>query len=111
MNIIRKIKLNSLGCYNFKPEENDLIEFVKDNLLGLKLMFDKKVNNNYYVNNNDREIIRYCMLYNDLYINYALIWNKFKTKFKLDDSDIEILMKDIVVKCYNIKIINNFYLL
>lgn len=35
MNITRKMKLNSLGYYNFTESEQELIDFIKDNLLNL----------------------------------------------------------------------------
>lgn len=36
MNIIRKIKLRKLGCYQTKDSEKDLFDFIETNLLGLK---------------------------------------------------------------------------
>lgn len=39
MNIVRKIKLNTLGCYNFKSiKENELFNFIKNNLFNLKII-------------------------------------------------------------------------
>src|SRR6478609_1380588 len=85
MNIIRKIKINSLGMYEFNDSEKELFKFIKENLLNLKpiVKFDGE-NDSRVVYYKEKNLIFYYYtngINNSIYINekiykYICIENK-----------------------------------
>src|SRR6478735_6283393 len=88
MNIIRKIKLESLRYYVCKDnKEKELFEFIKDNLLNLKQVSLK-------------DFPDYIFYFKD--DNCIFIWKVFETKFGYNYQEIQKLIKGIVEQAYKL---------
>jgi len=93
MNILRKIKLNTLGYYEIIDDEKELITFIKDNLLDLKEIKLNKYQNVRFWFKNDRCIFEYSLYKNKLSINNIDIRFYLLYLFGYDDQGIENLSK------------------
>lgn len=106
-NIVRKIRLSKLGCYNFKSiKEKELFEFVDKNLLGLKIVKLKGYTyHNFimYFNNKDIHILQHNLENNYLYVSDELIWSVFKKEFGCNDDEIKHIIKNVMEQMYKIK--------
>src|SRR6478735_2045338 len=102
MNIIRKIKINSLGMYEFNDSEKELVNFIKENMLNLKQVKLKyyPISNFYF--KDDKYIFQHNFKSNDFYVNDELIWEVFKTKFGYNYQEIYNLIKGIVEQAYKL---------
>jgi len=74
MNIIRKIKLNSLGYYQFTDKEKEIVEIIENNFKNLT-----KENNDY---KNDNDIV---FSYNGYYLNISLKYYNLLTEDIIED--------------------------
>ena len=100
MNIIRKIKLNSLGYYQFTVEEQELFKFIKRNLLNLKeVQLDKYTNRKFWFKYN-KLIMEYNLNHNRFGVNYNLIWLVLEDKFGYSFLESENLIIDIMKNIY-----------
>src|SRR6478735_7193796 len=105
MNIVRKIKLESLGYYICKNNtEKELFKFIKKNMLNLKQVSLKNYTYFiFYFNNKDQNIFQHDFKYNDFYVNNELIWQNFAKKFNFDYEEIQQSIKDIVEQAYKLQ--------
>ena len=101
MNIIRKIKLESLGYYKFIDIEKELVCFINDNFLNLvKVTFLEYTDYIFYFKEN-KLIFEYDLDENWIQLNES-IWSVFITKFDYKYEEIRDLIKDIVKYYYNL---------
>src|SRR6478735_5117708 len=110
MNIIRKIKINSLGMYEFNDSEKELLEFIKENMLNLKIIELK----NYpdyimYFNDKGENIFQQDLKTPWFYVRYNLIWKVFETKFNLNYKETSNLIKGIVEQAYKLQGVTPFF--
>jgi len=105
MNIIRKIKLNQLGYYEFKDSEKELSEFIKENLLDLKeIKLEHKLNSVImYFNNKDENIFQYHLNSNNFYFRLDYIGEVFEKKFNYNFQQTTTLIKNIMEQTYKLK--------
>lgn len=84
MNIIRKIKLESLGYYTCKDDaEKDLFQFIHDNLLNLKEVELKEYSNYKFWFKDDKCIYDLDIDNNEYHFSTYIV-NLFKYKFNID---------------------------
>ena len=104
MNIIRKIKINSLGMYEFNDSEKELCEFIIYNMLNLKQVELKEYPNYImYFNDKEENIFQHNFKYNNFYVNNELIWSVFETKFDYNYKETSNLIKGIVEQTYKLQ--------
>lgn len=121
MNFIRKLKLNSLGQYEFSKKELDIINNIKSlNIKNLNfiqiqclykimclnlIIFDELENNNdVYFSDNERNIyFLYNKKYNQLWWSYYRVESFLKLNLFLFNSDFEKIIVKIMEKSYKIK--------
>lgn len=84
INIVRKIRLSKLGCYNFKSvKEKEMFDYVEHNLLGLKLVeLEEYSEYVYFFNKEDKCVFRYNPSDKLFLIRYHFVWEVFANKFK-----------------------------
>jgi len=105
MNILRKIKINSLGMYEFTKSEKKLLNFIKDNMLNLKQVTLKDHPNYIFYFNDKKELIFELHLINNWFsVNHKLIWKVFRDKLNYNHQETNILIKDIVEQVYKLNI-------
>jgi len=102
MNIIRKIKLNSLGMYEFNDSEKELYEFIKDNFLNLKQVILRDYPNYIFYFKDDKCIFQHTFKSNNFYVRYSFIWKVFEIKFNYNYHEISNLIKDIMKYAYKL---------
>lgn len=113
-NIVRKIRMSKIGCYNIKESEKELFEFIDNNLLNLKIKFmiDWHPNYNLYFNSADENILQHNHMNGNLFVSNKLIWSVFETKFNYSYKEISDLIANIVEYAYKLKDIspeNDFF--
>lgn len=91
MNIIRKIKLNKLDCYQIKDSEKELYEFIKSELFNLRIIeIDEYPHLIYYFNKMNECVFIYNTIKDDFYnynnsnrlwVRFSL-WLKFQSIFE-----------------------------
>ena len=103
MNIIRKYKLHRLGII----VDNDclnIIKFIEDNVLNL-IQFNYPDYPEYiFYMKDDKNYLQYNIRNQELYVRYKWIWDVFYKQFKLGDTEIQQIMKDIVEDHYKLKV-------
>ena len=105
MNILRKIKINSLGMYEFTKSEKKLLNFIKDNMLNLKQVTLKDHPNYIFYFNDKKELIFELHLINNWFsVNHKIIWKVFRDKLNYNHQETNILIKDIVEQVYKLNI-------
>jgi len=102
MNIIRKIKINSLGMYEFNDSEKELFYFIKENMLNLKQVKLEKYPNYIFYFKDDK-----CILEQDLNcdwfgVRYLDIWEIFQYKFNYNYKETKQLIKSIIEQAYKL---------
>lgn len=104
-NIVRKIRLSRLGCYEIKSNERKLFEFIDKNLLGLKtIVLDDHPSFIMYFNNDNKNVFEYKKENGNTMLGVnPLIWEKIKDDFYFTDEGVKILIKNIVENAYNLK--------
>lgn len=111
MNLIRKIKLNKLGCYNFNDSEKILVNFIKEHLLNLrlvKLSADEFIDNLHYFNSDNKCIIDYHTRLNICYINSNLVENVLRSDFGYSYDEIKLILIDICNNFYKLNLITYY---
>src|SRR6478735_11261506 len=106
MNIVRKIKLESLGYYVCKDNnEKELFKFIKDNFYDLEKVEITKFGNNiiYYIKNNAIIFSENSNSYYLIKINPSLIWWELENRFKFNYNETRELLSLIVKDICNIK--------
>lgn len=113
MNIIRKIKLSYLGCYQINDLEKDLFDMIEQNFIGVKSYELFEYPNRYmYFNKNNKFIFSYYPINQEIYVSYK-VWIDFNCHYTEDES--LNLLKILIGKTFNLKIDkvlnsnNNFY--
>lgn len=103
VNIVRKIRLNKLGCYIIKSNEKDLFEFVKNNLLNLKAVkLDNYLEAIMYFNNDGKLMFKHNLKNSNLYTN-DFIFNTLENEYRYKYDDIYDLVEYVLEKVYKIK--------
>ena len=103
MNIIRKYKLYRLGII----VDNDclnIIKFIEDNILNLEKFLDPDYPSFIFYMKDGKCYLEYDTKNQYLYIRYEGIWDVFYKQFKLGDTEIQQIMKDIVEDHYKLKV-------
>lgn len=109
INIIRKIKLSKLGCYQIKDCEKELFYFIEKNIIGLKIVKNKEYFNCIdLLNNNDKWIFMLDLNnngydFNYLHSNYELVWEPFHIKFEYSYMDTHHIIKELIEDAYKFK--------
>ncbi len=110
MSIVRKYKLWKLGI---KITDSDfyLFQFVESTFTDLKsyinddfpdcLLFD---------NYKDEQIIYYWQKFDNMYINYRLIWNILETRFELNNKDISDIVREVFFRIHGYLVKNVMWL-
>jgi len=107
MNIIRKIKINSLGMYEFNDSEKELVEFIKENMLNLTEVKSNKYTDETFYFKNNKFVFSILKLKNVVYvyINNHLIYEYFADFLELEyEYEIYNLIIDIIEYYYKISI-------
>lgn len=103
-NIVRKIRLNKLGCYDFKSvKEEKLSKFIEKKLM--KLIIVKLKNYPKYImffNRQGKNIFQYDLKYNDLHVS-GFVWEVLEIEFEYDFLEIRYLINDVMEKTYKMK--------
>lgn len=100
-NILRKIRLNKLECYQTKDNEKVLFDFIEDNILNLlKRKLDEYPYAEFYFNLN-KCIFLHNKYSKTVYISVN-IWNEFQIKYNFDSDEIESMIKNIINNHYKI---------
>lgn len=103
MNIVRKIRLNKLGCYEFKDYEKDLFIFINKNILNLKkFTLEEYPSFIFYFNSKNKSVFQHNLNNNSFYINRD-IWNVLYDKYNYKDFEIKKNVKEIFMDSYKIK--------
>jgi|SRR6478735_2154660 len=100
-NLIRKIKLESLGYYEFNDYEKSLAKFIKNNLLNLKEVKLLGFIDNIYYFKDDKVIFEFNLEYNCLSLKYDL-WMVLDKRHNLYKYEIETILRNIFKKYYKI---------
>lgn len=103
MNIVRKIILNELGCYQIKESEKKLFKFVKCNLLGLKPVNMSNSDYIMYANSDNENIFQYNIKSYYLYVNQNLIWSKLESEFGYSYDETKNFIKIVAEQAYKLK--------
>lgn len=104
MNIVRKIRLSKLDCYQIKESEKELFDFVETSLLRLKCVrLTEYPEYDMYFNSEGKNIFQHDLKNNYLYINYNLIWLKFETDFGYNYDKIKEIVKNVAEQGYKLK--------
>jgi len=103
MNILRKIKINSLGYYKYNNSEKKLLYFIKENMLNLKIVELK----NYpdyimYFNDKGENIFQQDLKTPWFGVNYDLIWGIIEKKFNYNYYQTRDLIKDVIEQAYKL---------
>lgn len=103
LNIVRKIRLSKLDCYQIKDDESELFEWIEQNIMGLKNVVLKEYPDYVmFLNKEGRNIFKYDFKNNDFSVRHDLIWSVLKNRFKYDSDQIGILIKNIVQQLYKL---------
>jgi len=103
MNILRKIKINSLGMYEFSESEKELFEFIKENILNLKQVQLEKYPDYLFYFKDDKCIFQQDLKFYWFGVSYKLLWSVFENKFGYKYNETRDLIKDIVKEAYKIQ--------
>lgn len=100
MNISRKLKLSELGIYTIKETEIELFDFIKNNLINLKIKND---NHEIIFMKSNKWHFTYSLSSNELCVESYIIWKMLRLYFRYDIEEAEYLIEDIMKHYYKIK--------
>jgi|SRR6478735_6794919 len=104
MSIIRKIKLNSLGYYEFNDSEKELVEFIKNNILNLTEVTSEKYPNTIFYFKNKELYYEYNLNSKQFSFNKYDIWdNVFNFKYNISNIFEKILKINNISVMFNSK--------
>jgi len=96
MNIIRKIKLNQLGYYQFSDLENELLCLIKETFSDLKKVnLPEYKTSTYFYYKYNIFICRYSESLKYFDVNYEIFWSILELKFQICEMDIINILKYI----------------
>lgn len=108
MNIIRKIKLEKLGYYQYiNNEEKELFIFVKENLLNLKKVKLKDYSSKIFYFKDNNCIFIYDNKINNFNFKYKF-WLIFINNFNYTNKETKEILKSIVIYHYKLTGIDSF---
>lgn len=104
LNVVRKIRLSKLECYQIKDKEKQLFNFIENYLFKLKPVKLKEYHNYImYFDYDNKCIFQYDLNYHHFGINNELFFKFIDNKFSDNYGEIINIIEDIVTKFYNIK--------
>lgn len=105
-----EIKLEEI-FKNLNNTNLEIIQFIKNNLLGLKIVrLTEYPEYDMYFDNEGSNIFQHDLKTNNLGVNYELIWKVFKIKFGYNYDKIKELIKSVIEQIYKIKEIEPYRL-
>lgn len=108
INIIRKIKINKLGYYDFNDVENQIFKVIKDNLYDLKKMYLYTYDYYFYFKNTEL-IFYYDPIKNNIRMNSSFIYQLFFNIVE-DDKLSDKIILDVIEYIYKIKTKTIYYI-